>query len=225
MPNSRIQGTLKDSPSKPTEQRAVAAQAGKSWPSGRIARLAAIGPSPAMGSKILFTGRYPCGSVNAVAPLLGLKMSPCKVYNTQGIFEESSRGTSARIFVVPSVLEGRLAGSANKVDIFASQRLDKEDRHLLPIHRISGAEVAAAATASDSPPRELLDVRAERAAGRHVVEHLLARHAGRGLDDIQRFGQSYRHLRASCSLGQSRCRGTKANQRQKNAGHEDKQTN
>jgi hypothetical protein len=68
-------------------------------------------------------------------------------------------------------------------------RPDKEDRHLLPGHRVAGTEVAAAAAAGDSPPGELLDKRTERAASRHVVEHLLARHAGGGLENTQGLGQ------------------------------------
>jgi hypothetical protein len=151
---------------------------------------------------------------------------PLQVDNTQGVLEESTR-TEAAAEVVPPVLERRLAGSADNMESFGLRdgihRLHQEDRHLLPGHWVGRTEVAAAATAGDSPPREFLDVRTERAASRHVVEHLPARHA-RGWLDIQGLGQLYRHLLASCPLGESRCRGTKANQRQKNAGQHDAQT-
>src|SRR4029450_2786843 len=54
---------------------------------------------------------------------------------------------------------------------------------------VAGTEVAAAAAAGDSPPGELLDKRTEQAASRHVVERLLARHAGGGLENTQGLGQ------------------------------------
>jgi len=115
----------------------------------------------------------------------GARKVPLQVDNTQGVLEETTR-TEAAAEVVPPVLERRLASSADNVESFGLRdgihRLHQEDRYLLPGHRGAGAEVAAAAAAGDSPSRELLDVRAERAASRHVVEHLGTRHAGRGID-------------------------------------------
>jgi hypothetical protein len=64
-------------------------------------------------------------------------------------------------------------------DLRRKLRLHQEGRHLLPGHRSEGAEQGWRATAGDSPPRELLDPRAERVAGWHVGEHLASWHAGR----------------------------------------------
>src|SRR4029450_10584707 len=110
---------------------------------------------------------------------------PLQVDNTQGVLEEATR-TKAAAEVVPPVLERGLAGSADNMESFGLRdgihRLHQEDRHLLPGHWVAGANKARSTTAGDSPPRELLDERAERTAGRHVVEHLLARHARGGID-------------------------------------------
>src|SRR4029453_6726078 len=107
------------------------------------------------------------------------------MYETQAILEETSL-TPGSTEVRPCVQEPRLAGSADNVRLFARQ-LHDEDRHLLSAHWVAGAEQARSTTPRDSPPKELLDVRAEWAAGRHVAEDFGTRHAGGDLD-IRTYG-------------------------------------
>ncbi len=96
------------------------------------------------------------------------------------------RNTAAEAIPAPAVLHRQV----REFEVARQQRLHQEGRHLLPGHWVAGAEVAASAAAGDAEAHQLLDVRAERAAGRHVVEHLGTRHTGGRLGKIQGLGQS-----------------------------------